>query len=290
MADRMSQHESRILLINGAKLNISMKPFFSSPSYDTPEDHHRSFGDRLMLNSRWYFAARYIREVFRSRSIALRGLYDREEWAKSSYRVFRMIEDCGGRFHLRGLERLESDQGPFVFISNHMSTLETMTFPSIIAPLMEVTFVVKESLARHPLFGPVMRARDPIQVQRSNPREDFQAVMTQGKDLLARGISIIIFPQSTRSPEFDPEEFNSLGIKLARSAGVQVMPVAIKTDFWGNGKYLKELGPITRDYPIHMVFGEPFPIKGTGKEEHKRVIGFIITHLKQWGAVVKEDS
>jgi 1-acyl-sn-glycerol-3-phosphate acyltransferase len=264
-----------------------MEPFFTGSSYDTPESFQRALGDRLFLNTRWYFAGRYLREVIRSRSIALRGLYDRKAWADTSYRVFRVIEECGGRFHLRGLDNLRAVHGPFVFISNHMSTLETMTFPGIIAPYMEVTFVVKESLARHPIFGPVMSARNPILVKRSNPREDFQTVMAKGKEFLANGTSVIIFPQSTRSAEFIPEEFNSLGIKLARAASVQVIPVAIKTDFWGNGKYLKELGPLRRSSPIHMVFGTPFPITGNGKEEHKQVIDFIITHLQQWGGVIK---
>jgi len=267
--------------------HAALQPFFTGNSYDTPDDKHRSIVDRLSLNTRWYFFGRYVAEIFRSRSQALWGLYDRKAWAESSYRVLELIEDCGGRFHLRGLDNLHYCQGPVVFISNHMSTLETMTFPCIIAPFMKVTFIVKESLVRHPLFGPIMRARDPIVVKRENPREDFQTVMARGKELLAGGTSIIIFPQSTRSAEFIPEEFNSLGIKLAKAAGVQVMPVAVKTDFWGNGKYLKDLGAINRSKPIHMVFGQPFSIQGTGKDEYKQVIDFIISHLREWGGDVK---
>jgi 1-acyl-sn-glycerol-3-phosphate acyltransferase len=269
---------------------ITMEPFFISNSYDTPDDTPRFLGDRLFLNTRWYFAGGYIREVFRSRSIALKGLYNRKAWAESSYRVFKLIEACGGRFHLRGLDNLRSCQGPVVFISNHMSTLETMTFPCIIAPFLEVTFVVKESLTTHPLFGPVMRARSPILVSRKNPREDFQTVMTKGKALLAEGTSIIIFPQSTRSAEFIPEEFNSLGVKLARAAGVPVIPVAVKTDFWANGKYLKDLGTVNRSKPIHMVFGQPLAIQGTGKDEQKKIIDFITSHLRQWGALINQKN
>jgi 1-acyl-sn-glycerol-3-phosphate acyltransferase len=263
-----------------------MEPFFTGSSYDTPDDK-RSFGDRLSLNTRWYFFGGYAAEILRSRSQALKGLYDREAWAESSYRVFKLIEACGGRFHLRGLDNLRFCRGPVVFISNHMSTLETMTFPCIIAPFMEITFIVKESLVRHPLFGPVMRARNPIVVCRENPREDFQTVMTRGKEFLAGGTSVVIFPQSTRIVEFVPEEFNSLGIKLARAAGVQVMPVAVKTDFWGNGRYLKEVGPLNRSKPIHMIFGQPFSIHGTGKDEHKKVIDFITGNLRQWGGLIK---
>ncbi len=264
-----------------------MESFFTGSAYDTPEDHPRLLWDRLFLNTRWSFVGGYTREIFRSRAIALKGMYDRKAWAESSYRIFKLIEDCSGRFHLRGLDNLRFFQGPVVFISNHMSTLETFVFPCIIAPLMEVTFVVKDSLVRHPLFGPVMRARAPIIVKRNNPREDFQTVMTKGKEFLARGTSVVIFPQSTRSVEFIPEEFNSLGIKLARAAGVQVVPVAVKTDFWENGKYLKDVGPINRNRPIQMVFGKPFIIQGSGKDEHKRVVDFIIHNLEQWGALIK---
>jgi 1-acyl-sn-glycerol-3-phosphate acyltransferase len=106
--------------------------------------------------------------------------------------------------------------------------------------------------------------------------------MGRGKELLAQGISVIIFPQSTRTTTFSPDNFNSLGIKLAKVGGVKVIPVAIKTDFWGNGKFLKDFGPIHRRKQIFMVFGQPFTIQGSGKEEHKRTIDFIQAHLNEW--------
>ena len=101
-------------------------------------------------------------------------------------------------------------------------------------------------------------------------------------DLLNRGISIIIFPQSTRSLEFKPEEFNSLGVKLAKKAGVEVVPIALKTDFWGSGRLVKELGPIDRRKPIHFRFGEPFEVTGSGKEENQKIIEFIQASLDAW--------
>jgi len=106
--------------------------------------------------------------------------------------------------------------------------------------------------------------------------------MNGGMELLSKGISIIIFPQSTRSLEFKPEEFNSLGVKLARKAGVDVVPVAVKTDFWGHGKLIKELGKIDHNKPIHIRFGDPFRVTGNGKEENQKIIDFIQTALKEW--------
>ncbi len=259
-----------------------MESFFPGASYDTPDDQPRFLMDRLFLGTRYFFAGGCMNEIIRSRSLALKSCYDNKAWAESSYRVFKLIEGCGGRFHIRGLDNIKNCRKPVVFISNHMSTLETFVYPCIIMPFTEVTFIVKESLVKHPLFGPVMRSRDPIVVSRNNPRQDFQTVITKGKELLARGTSIVIFPQSTRTTKFIPEEFNSLGIKLAKAASVQAIPVAIKTDFWGNGKFIKDVGPINREKHIHMFFGPPFLIEGSGKEEHKRIVEFILANLEEW--------
>jgi 1-acyl-sn-glycerol-3-phosphate acyltransferase len=144
--------------------------------------------------------------------------------------------------------------------------------------------VVKAALIKHWAFSDVMRSRNPIVLSRANPREDFQIVMNRGMELLKSGMSIVIFPQSTRRVEFRPEEFNSLGTKLAARAGVQVIPVAIKTDFWGHGKFTKYLGPVNRKKPIHIAFGQPISVTGNGKAEHQQVIDFIESHLKVWNA------
>ena len=129
-----------------------------------------------------------------------------------------------------------------------------------------------------------MRSREPIVVGRTDPRKDFEAVMNEGPVLLSQGISIIIFPQSTRSNEFKPEEFNSLAVKLARVADVFLVPVAIKTDFWGNGKVIKEIGKLDHTKRIHMKFEEPFKVSGTGREDNQNIIDFISLNLKNWGA------
>ncbi len=260
-----------------------MKDNFPSDTYDTPEDTSRVLVDRLFLGSRVGFYLLHLKVVLKARSCALKNQYDDKGWAESSFKVFRNLEGCGARFHLEGLHNLRGSEKSLVFISNHMSSTETQVFPCLIAPYRPVTFIVKESLVRMPIFGPVMRSRNPITVGRKNPREDMQTVLTRGTELLSQGISIIVFPQSTRHIEFMPEKFNSLGIKLAKRAGVRALPVAIKTDFWGNGRRLKDFGPLDRSKPIYMLFGEPMEIHGNGREQHQFIVEFIQSQLQQWG-------
>lgn len=259
-----------------------LKGYFKSDNYQTPEKGTLTLKERLLSGNRFYFTLMYANVVLMSRKQAVRKNYDTKAWADSSFYIFRLIEKAGGRFEISGMENIVKPEGPVLFIGNHMSTLETMILPCIIAPHRELTFVVKESLVRHPLFKDVMLSRNPIVVGRADPRKDLEAVMNGGAELLSKGVSIVIFPQSTRNIEFIPEEFNSLGVKLAKKAGVPVVPIALKTDFWGNGKLVKELGPLDPKKTIHFKFGEPFMVTGNGKEENNRIISFIQASLEEW--------
>ncbi|SCY14803.1 lysophospholipid acyltransferase family protein [Alkaliphilus peptidifermentans] len=262
-----------------------MVQFFTPPEYHTDINTPRHLLDRLSLNSRLYFVARHVNILFEARKVVSRGEFDTQAWAQASYDIFKHIEGCGGRFHITGLNHLAELDQEVVFVSNHMSTLETMIFPCLIAPFVEATFVIKESLARHKVVGSIMRSRNPIVVFRDNPREDLKTVMSEGQARLEKGISVIIFPQSTRTVSFVPEEFNSLGVKLAKKANVKIVPIAIRTDFWQNGSLVKDLGPICRDIPIHIAFGEPLEVHGNGREEHKEIVNFITNNLKDWNAI-----
>lgn len=220
--------------------------------------------------------------VFRSSARAKRSRYGTKEWAASSLDIMRALESVGVEFSITGIDRFRNLEGPCVFIANHMSTLETFVLPAIIAPIKEVTFVVKQSLIDYPVFRHVMRSRNPVTVGRTNPREDLKAVMEGGVERLGAGSSMIIFPQTTRALVFDPAQFNTIGVKLAKKAGTPVVPVALKTDAWGNGKRLKDFGKIDPLKKVYFAFGEPLRIADRGAQEHNLIIEFIAARLREW--------
>jgi 1-acyl-sn-glycerol-3-phosphate acyltransferase len=259
-----------------------MEKPFPGDSYDTPDDTPRLLGDRLVLGTRYYFTSLLARLVLRGARLARAGLYDDAAWVASSLRNLRDLEGCGARFHIRGLDHIRRAQAPVVFISNHMSTLETFALPCIIAPIIPVTFIVKDSLVTHPFFGPIMRSRNPIVVGRRIAREDLETVLREGAARLSAGISVVVFPQATRSERFDPSAFNSLGLKLARRAGVPYLPIVLKTDFWSNGRYLKDFGPLRRDRPVHIEFQPAAPVRGNGAEQHEAMVRLIQERLAAW--------
>jgi 1-acyl-sn-glycerol-3-phosphate acyltransferase len=270
-----------------------MRSFFSGNGYVTPSDRGRPLLRFLSGTWRWFFYPQYFVEALRSSLSARRASeedpYDDEAWAESSARVMRIIERNGGRFNVEGLNVLRegADQAPYVFISNHMSTLETQIYPVLIVPFMPVTFVVKQELMSHPFLGPILQTRDPIPVARQNPRDDLKVVLEEGRRRLERGKSLVIYPQSTRSPVFRRSTFNSLGTKLAANAGVKAVPVAIKSDFWGEHGRLRGFGPVRPERTIHIAFGEPVTVSGRGREAHEHVVSFIESRLVAWGAEIE---
>ncbi len=265
-------------------MEIDRDTFITSDSYTTSSEQKRALGDILSFGTSVYFGPKFLSLLNTSRKLALANNFDTQTWAKTSMDIFRLIESCGGKFTIEGMDNITKSKEPVVFISNHMSMLESMVFPGIIASRREVTFVVKKSLTTHKLFGPTMRARKPIAVDRKDPIGDFKVVMAEGEEKLKSGTSIVIFPQSQRMVQFDEKQFNTLGIKLAKKAGVKIIPVAIKTDFWTNGKIFKDISKLDRKKKIHIKFGEPITIEGPGKKEHQQVIDFIKGNLSIWNS------
>lgn len=214
------------------------------------------------------------------------GLLDSDNWVRASIAIRDALEKCGMKLHIEGIEHFKNLNGPCVFVGNHMSTLETFILPGVIRPFRPVTFVVKEGLLRYPIFHHVMRARAPIVVERKDPRADFIAVMKGGVENIEHGISVLIFPQSTRRMTLNRQHFNSMGIKLAKKAGVPVVPIALRSDAWGMGGLfglLKDHGSINPRIPVNIRFGAPLAIHGNGKEEHDTVFAFIENSLAEWG-------
>lgn len=218
---------------------------------------------------------------------AQKGDYNRLTWAKGSLGVVKIVESSGGKLNVSGLKALNEHEGPVVYVANHMSLLDPLMLPCIMLAFGNVTFVLKESLLKYPVFGSVIRAVHPIAVGRKNPRQDLKTVFRKGEAALLQGCSVAIFPQATRSSIFDPLSFNSMGVKLARKAGVSVVPVALKTDFQGNGRLIKDMGPVYPDKQLYIKFGNPMTVEGGGKRIHEKIIQFISDNIVQWN--LKKD-
>jgi len=246
--------------------------------YTTPPTHEKSW----VLTPSLYFFIRLAGVVYRDGRRAKRRSYTGEDWIRASINILQYLEDAGISVQIEGLHNIARESGPVVFVSNHMSTLETLILPGVIHPRKSTTFVVKESLMEYPYFQHILRSRDPIVVGRTNPREDLVTVLQGGAARLRQGISIILFPQTTRREVFDPDAFNTLGVKLAARNSVSVVPLALVTDAWPNGKIFKDVAKLRTENTVHFAFGAPLNARGKGAEAHSRVVEFIRSKLLEW--------
>jgi 1-acyl-sn-glycerol-3-phosphate acyltransferase len=254
--------------------------------YLTETNEYRTPESQIGLIGRYYpslaFHVRMIGIYRQGWWWACRGVYDGRRWVNGSLRVMRALESVGVRFNIENLGVMERVKDSVVFISNHMSTLETFVLPCLIHPKKKVTFIVKEDLLKFPFFGKVIRARNPIAVGRKDPRQDLRVVLQEGTKRLTSGTSVVVFPQTTRSEVFIPEKFNSIGAKLASRAQVPIIPIALKTDAWAVGKPLRDFGPIKPEKAVQIAFGEPVTAGGNSRELHEEVITFIQGKLMEW--------
>lgn len=261
---------------------MELNYYYNLNNYDTPSYRKRMIRDIIGLKTRFFFFSRVLTLIIKFSNAINKGKYSNKMWCDASFYIFKTIEGCGGKVHVNGLDNISSVSGPVIFIANHMSSLETFIIPGLVCPKKPATFVVKQSLIDMPSFGTIMKASKAIAVGRKSPIDDFKTVMKEGMELIKSGTSIIIFPQSTRDINFNSDEFSSIGVKLAKNAKVPIIPIALKTDFWGNGRLIKDFGPINREKKIYFEFGEPLTVKGNGKQTQVDICDFIQKKLSQW--------
>ena len=272
---------------NGSEMSHYL--FAGMDSYDTPESNRPSLAFHLWLHSRWYFYQSNFLTFILSGNTAAHGKLDKDAQIAYSSRNIRLIERCGGRIHIRGLNNLRDLGGkPVVIVGNHMSLLETAVLHAIIREHVDFSFVVKKSLLDIPFFRHILLSFHAIPVCRTNPREDLRTVLAEGKKMLEAGRSMIVFPQSTRTETFDPSQFNTIGVKLAKSAGVPVLPMALKTDFLSTGKYLRDLGPLHPERSVRFEFGPAMDVDANGHETHQKTIAFIQECFDRWAQEEKK--
>ncbi len=221
-------------------------------------------------------------------SKSARGRLTNPELVKGSRALLRALERAGVRFDITGAESLDWTAGPYVFVANHMSPMETQVLPGILAQAAPCTFVVKPGLLEYPVFGSVLRSFDPVVVSRTDPRADLRCVLEQGTRRLREGISVIVFPQAHRTDRFERQAFNSIGMRLARAAGVPIVPIALDTGAWSSGRLVKDIGWILPQRPARFALGRPITVGADGSAAHRATVSFIEAQLDTWNGAAPE--
>lgn len=269
---------------------IFTKAILETGEYHTPEErksHHPK-------GPSWWYALRYTnnifgivaRAVFRAHSTG----FGYKQWQRIAFRALAFAEHIGSDVSVEGFNQLKNYGKPVVFVSNHMSTLETMAVPPVLLLFGDLSIVLKKSLDDMPFFGRTARLVHTIAVSRTNPREDLKTVLTVGCKRIEQGLSVLLFPQGTRQAVFHGHKFNSLGAKLAFRAGVPVVPIAVRTDLMQTGKWIRDFGPVDPSKPLKIKCGPIIPSSLGAREMHAQSLAFIEETLRGWGLPVLAEE
>jgi len=132
---------------------------------------------------------------------------------------------------------------PYIIISNHQSTWETLAFQTIFPAH---TWVLKRELLWLPIFGWSLALLKPIIINRGDKLKAIKKVIKQGADRLDKGISIVIIPEGTRQPYKRIGEYQNGGSAIAKKSGYDIVPVYHNSgNLWPKGGFIKKPGVIT---------------------------------------------
>ncbi|MEP6607050.1 MAG: lysophospholipid acyltransferase family protein [Burkholderiaceae bacterium] len=148
---------------------------------------------------------------------------------------------CGIEYEVEGWDNLPD--GPAILLPKHQSTWETFWLQSTMP--RPVTFVYKRELNWLPFFGWGIASTQMISIDRSKGQEAFEQVVEQGKDRLARGWWIVIFPEGTRTKPGPSRRYKTGGARLAVRTGAAAVPIAVTSgECWPKGQFIKTAGTV----------------------------------------------
>jgi len=168
----------------------------------------------------------------------------------------------GVRHEVRGMENLPAPESltSVILCPKHQSTWETFAIPTI-AP-HPLAFVFKKELLVIPFFGWALRRLDMIHIDRSKRSEAFNKVAAQGRELMAKGIWIIMFPEGTRIARGEQGAYKTGASRLAIATGASIIPIAITSArCWPRKSF--RLIPGT----VIVSFGPPVSSEGQAPEQ-----------------------
>jgi 1-acyl-sn-glycerol-3-phosphate acyltransferase len=158
----------------------------------------------------------------------------------------------GVRVKTIGAEKLSATEH-YIFVANHQSYYD---IPVLCSGLpFFLSFIAKKQLFRIPIFGWAMAAVGHIWIDRTNARKAGKSISRAVSKLDKGRISLVLFPEGTRSQSDTLGAFKRASFTLALKAGVSVVPVSIVGARSIMAKRSLRLTPGT----VKLIVGDPIP-------------------------------
>jgi 1-acyl-sn-glycerol-3-phosphate acyltransferase len=149
-------------------------------------------------------------------------------------------------------------KGPYVVVANHQSILDILLLSRV---PREMKWVAKDELFRIPWVGWMLRMSGDIPIRRGDAESGGEA-LARAKVYLSRGMSVMVFPEGTRSARGALLPFKSGAFRLAIDAGVPVLPIVVH----GTAAGMPKGGPWVNPCRAVARLLEPVPVEPFGDD------------------------
>lgn len=211
----------------------------------------------------------------------LLGLFDphgKHVYGLSRLWTWMILKISGVSLKIQGQHHIDPSR-QYIFMANHQSNID---IPVLVQSLtgFQLRWIAKKELLWVPLFGWAIWAAKHIIVDRSN-RTGALSSLKKAKERIEGGISVVVFPEGTRSQDGAFLPFKKGGFLLAVKTQTPIVPVTIN----GSGAILPKRDWRIRGGQIEVIIGEPVAVEkyraGNLRNLSAHVRELMENHLRQ---------
>lgn len=185
------------------------------------------------------------------------------------------------KIEIDGLENLP--EGPVLFISNHEGNFDIPVLLSTIPK--PFGFISKKEVKKLPIIPVYMEEMNCVFLDRTDRRSSFKSI-TDSVEKLKSGHSILIFPEGTRSKGEGIGEFKSGFMRIAKDAGVPIVPIAIH----GTSYIMEKNNNKIRPAHVKVQVLTPYDVEFIKETDAKTLIPLIHSKVEEAIGSLKNDK
>jgi 1-acyl-sn-glycerol-3-phosphate acyltransferase len=221
----------------------------------------------ISLLSTFYTSLKVILLVFRS-PYSKRANKVIKDWANSLLKV------GGIRLEVFGRENIQPDK-PYIYLANHQGNYDIMASFSAIPGTSR--FVAKKELFGIPVFAQAMRVAGMIEIDRGNSMKAKKTLDNAIHTIHNHNVSIIVFPEGTRSRDGKIHPFKKGGVMLALKGKIDVVPTSISGSFHIMQKDSWKLNK----GKVKVVFSKPISVNNFEIKDRNKLIEIVEKQVRE---------
>lgn len=188
------------------------------------------------------------------------------------------------KLKVEGAEHVKEGKA-YVVVANHQSMLDILVALSGLPFSLHFKFIAKKELFPIPFMGWHMSCGGYIPLDRSS-RESGRKVLLHAGRLLDQGVSVLFFPEGTRSPDGKIKKFKLGAFKLAQDRHVEILPIVIA----GTGSAVpKHSWKVNKTTQFILSIGKPVSLNTDGQASAEKLCESIHSEMAARLEILKKQ-